>query len=170
MIRPVIAIAILSAAAPASAGSRADPALNAIYERLAAAKAENAPEKVASEFAAQATLISARPGPPIRGDALAGALRPMAERLKSEKVTVSTAYRVESRRVLGDVALDSGYMRTLFAAPAGAARPRDMYNRFLVTFRKKSGGDWKIVGDASLPATSADWDKAARTEGLKFDE
>jgi ketosteroid isomerase-like protein len=167
--RCAIALAVASSAS-VSASRAENDAINAVYQHLTRAKLENSPEKVAQEYDANATLIDPRSGPPMRGSGLDQSLKSITDRMASEKVRVSTAYRVESRAVLGNVAVDSGYMRTLLTAPAGAPKPKDMYTRFLVTFKRRSDGSWRIIGDASLPADAAAWNNLKRVEGLAFDE
>ena len=160
-----VAVAVLSSA-PVSAAQAENEAINVVYEHLVQAKAENSPARVAEAFDENATLITPRPGPPIRRNGLQQALESMAARMADGRVRVSTAYRIESRAVLGDVAVDSGYMRTLFTAPEGAPKPMDMYNRFLLTFKRGADGSWKIIGDASLPADTAAWNNAKQVQGL----
>jgi uncharacterized protein (TIGR02246 family) len=167
MFHYAVAVAVLSSA-PVSAAQAENDAINAVYERLVQAKAEISARRVAEAFDENATLITPRPGPPIRRNELQQGLESMAARMADGKVRVSTSYRIESRAVLGDVAVDSGYMRTLFAAPEGAPKPMDMYSRFLVTLKRGADGSWKIIGDASLPADTAAWNNAKQAQGLAF--
>lgn len=168
MIKFVVAAALL-AVSSAAAAHREDAAINGVYDRLVKAKAQNSAEAIAAAFRPEAILISSRPGPAVTGDKLRSVIAPMASRLIADGVTVSTSYRVDHRTVLGSVAVDSGFMRTLFTAPEGAVKPQDMYNRFLVTLQKDARGEWKIIGDASLRSTQEEWDKAAIVPGLKHD-
>ena len=152
------------AAAPASAENAA---INRVYVGLADARARSDVADIAAAFAPEALLIDQRPGPPTSGGELAERLRPMAARIAADNVRLDTAYRVERRSVSGDLALDAGFMRQTMARPG--AEPMIRYARFLVTLRRGADGTWRIVGDASMPATQAQWDAAPRGEGLQYD-
>lgn len=162
-----LAAAAMIVSAPASAANAADDALNAVYAKLAGARAANDVPGMASAFGAEGLLIDARPGPAISGGELAARLQPMAERVSKEGVKIATAYRVERRSVMGDIALDAGYMRQTMTRPDGQTGTR--YSRFLVTMRKGSDGRWTIIGDASMPADEAAFASVARTPGLQHD-
>jgi uncharacterized protein (TIGR02246 family) len=157
--------AAVAAAAPAAANPE-DAALNRVYTELAAARARHDVAGMASAFAPEALLVDPRPGPPILGTELAERLRPMAARIVADGVSLDTAYRVERRSVAGDIAMDAGYMRQTVTRPG--AEPNIRYARFLVTMRRGANGAWRIVGDASMPATQAQWDAAARVDGLQY--
>lgn len=156
--------ALILTAAPAVAADPDDAAINRVYSELAAARAANDVPGMASAFAPEALLIDQRPGPPISGAELADRLRPMAARIVADNVRIDTAYRVERRSVSGDLAIDAGFMRQTLTRPGG--EPMVHYRRFLVTLRRGAGGEWRIVGDASMPADQAAWDGAARVDGL----
>ena len=160
------AFAAAVAAAPAAAANAEDAALNRVYTELAAARARHDVAAMASAFAPEALLIDQRPGPPTSGAELAERLRPMAARIVADGVSLDTAYRVERRSVSGDIAVDAGYMRQTLTRPGG--EPMIRYARFLVTFRRGANGAWRIVGDASMPATEAQWDAAPRVDGLQY--
>ena len=160
------AASLVLIAAPAAANPE-DGAINAVYQRLASARAAGDVAGMASAFAAGALLIDARPRPAISGAELAGQLRPMADRLRSDNARVETAYRVERRSVMGAIALDAGYMRQDVRRADGGAMTR--YARFLVTMQRGSDGVWRIIGDASMTVNEAAWTGLARTEGLHFD-
>lgn len=170
MLKTMTLAMLAMTAASAHAADREDAAINAVYDSLASAKAENSPDAMARAFAADATLISPMPTPAGTGAGLKAALAPMAARLRDEGVQVATAYRIERRTRFGDVAIDAGYMRTHFSAPAGKPKPNDMLSRFLVTLRRQPDGKWLIVADASLPAAADAWEKVERKDGLKFDD
>ena len=160
------AAAVAAAATPAAAANPEDAALNRVYTELAAARARHDVPGMASAFAPEALLVDQRPGPPILGTELAERLRPMAARIVADGVSLDTAYRVERRSVAGDIAMDAGYMRQTVTRPG--AEPMIRYARFLVTFRRGANGAWRIVGDASMPATQAQWDAAPRGDGLHY--
>jgi uncharacterized protein (TIGR02246 family) len=153
-------------AAPAAASNAADPALNAVYQRLVATRAANDAAGMASAFDARGLLVDARPEPVISGAELAARLAPMADRIGKDGVRIATAYRVERRSVIGDVAVDAGFMRMeVNRAEGKTAR----YSRFLVTMRRQADGSWKIIGDASMPSSAEAFDAVARKEGLHYD-
>jgi uncharacterized protein (TIGR02246 family) len=160
------AAVVAAAVAPAAAANPEDAALNRVYTELAAARARHDVAGMASAFAPEALLVDPRPGPPILGTELAERLRPMAARIVADGVSLDTAYRVERRSVSGDVAVDAGFMRQTVTRPG--AEPNIRYARFLVTMRRGADGAWRIVGDASMPATQAQWDAAARVGGLQY--
>lgn len=157
------AFAAVVAAAPASAENAA---LNRVYAELADARARSDVAGMASAFAPEALLIDQRPGPPISGAELAERLRPMAARIAADNVSIESAYRVERRSVSGDIAIDAGFMRQTMTRPG--AEPMIRYARFLATFRRGPDGAWRIVADAAMPATQAQWDAAPRGEGLQY--
>lgn len=157
--------AVILIASPAAAHPE-DAAINAVYAELARARTQGDVAGMAAAFAPEALLIDARPGPAISGGELAGRLAPQAERLRVDGVRIDTGYRIERRSVIGDVALDAGYMRQTMARADGQAQTR--YARFLVTLRRGPDG-WRIIGDSSMPSTEAAWSGAARVDGLHYD-
>ena len=163
----ILAVSMICAAAPAMAAHPEDGAINAVYQRLAASRAAGDVPGMASAFAPGALLVDSRPGPAISGAELAGRLHPMAERLRSDNARVETAYRLERRSVLGEIALDAGYMRQTVRRADGQAMTR--YARFLVTLQRGADGAWRIIGDASMPADEATWTALRSADGLHFD-
>ena len=161
----VIAAAV--AASPAIAADPEDATINSVYSSLAKARTANDVAGMANAFGPGGLLIDARPGPAILGSELAGRLAPMAERVQKDGVKIDTAYRLERRSVLGDVALDAGYMRQTMVRPDGQTGSR--YARFLVTMRRGPDGAWKIIGDASMPSEQAVFDALKPVDGLHFD-
>jgi len=157
------------AAAPAPGDARDDLAINHIYETVAAAVAANSGETIAGAFADDAVVMDPRPSPPAAGEAFRATVVAMAARLKAEGVGVSAQYRIERRIRSGELAIDTGYRRQAMTRP-GAAEPMVQYNKFLVVARRQRDGRWKILRDASLPASKEAWDGAVRAPGLKFDE
>ena len=94
----------------------------------------------------------------------------MADRLKADGAVVRADYRVIRRIVSGGIAVDTGFRRqTMTSAKAAGPQPGTQYHKFLVVAQRQSDGSWKIVRDASLPATKEAWDGALRVEGLKYD-
>jgi len=143
-----------------------DPRINAVYQKLAEARAANDVEGMASAFASGGILVDQRPGPALAGGDLAARLRPMAARIAADGVRIDTSYRVEKRSVMGDIALDAGFMKQSMAAKDGRTSTR--YARFLVTLQKGADQNWRIIGDASMPADEAAWNGLARADGLQF--
>jgi ketosteroid isomerase-like protein len=160
---------LLAVAAATPSPASEYQAINRVYSSLTAARASHEAAAMASHFDGNALLIDARPAAALKGNDLEARLTPMTARLVSEKVKVTTSYRVEQRAYYGDTIVDAGYMRMQFDAPEGAAKPRDMTNRFMVTMRKGTDGRWRIVGDASLPANPEVWDSLKPVAGLHFD-
>lgn len=163
----VMEAAAMAAVSTAPTPAPADAAINAVYQRLAAARAEASIDGMSNAFAPGGLLVDQRPGPVISGAELRARLQPMVERLRTDNVRVETAYRIERRSVMGDIALDAGYMRQSIARAEGEATTR--YARFLVTLQRQPDGSWKIIGDASMPAQEAAWSALAPVGGLHFD-
>lgn len=162
----VLPVAIFFMAAPAAAHVE-DAALNQVYVNLREARAAHDVSRMASAFGPEGLLIDSRPGPTIAGSELGKRLEPMAARIKAEGVKVDTAYRIERRSVMGDVAVDAGYMRQTMVRPDGQGGVR--YSRFLVTMRRDPHTGWRIIGDASMAAERAAFDGVKRSDGLHFD-
>lgn len=138
--RIALCAAAMAAASPAFAHPQ-DVALNDVYGRLAAARTAHDLAGMAATFPAQALLIDARPGSAVSGAELPAVLAPQRDRLVKDGVSVSSAYRIERRQVIGaDLALDAGYMRQALSLPGAPEQIR--YARFLVTLsaRRKAGG------------------------------
>jgi ketosteroid isomerase-like protein len=167
LARAAVTAVFLTFALPAAAQSD-DPAINAVYDGIAAAKARNDAPGIAAAFVPEALLIDARPGPATAGSELAGRLGPMAQSMARDQARVTTQYRIERRSRAGDVTVDAGYMRQAITGPGMSMPP--MVTRFLVTLRRQPDGSWRILSDASMPATEAAWAAAARQPGLKFDD
>ena len=154
-------------ASSAVAATAEDAKINNVYARLSAARAAGDVPGMTSAFEPQALLVDPRPGPVISGAELAARLGPMAERLRTDGVTIQTAYRIERRSVIGDLALDAGYMRQLMTRADGKSAAR--YSRFLVTLKRDVSGVWKIIGDGSMPAEQPEFDAVKKVEGLHYD-
>jgi uncharacterized protein (TIGR02246 family) len=166
----VLAAAAMLAAATPAAANPADAALNGMYEAIAAGVAANSGAGVTSAFADDAMVLDPRPGPPAQGPAFRAAILRMADRLKAEGVEAKADYRVVRRLVSGDIAVDTGYRRqTMVVAKPDGPQPGTQYHKFLVVAQRQPDGRWKIIRDASLPATREAWDAAVRIEGLKYD-
>lgn len=157
---------LVLSATPAFAHQQ-DAALNGVYAKLASARAANDLPGMTGNFAAEGLLVDARPGPVISGGELEARIKPMLERIVSEKGRIDTSYRIERRSVIGDIALDAGFMRQSVNRPGAA--PMIRYARFLVTMKRGEDGQWRIIGDASMPAQQAAFDSLKRQEGLHFD-
>lgn len=166
-LRTALFAAVLMAAASPALAHPQDAALNDVYGRVAAARTAHDLAGMAAAFPAQALLIDARPGPAVSGAELPAVLAPQRDRLVKDGVSVSSAYRIERRQVIGaDLALDAGYMRQALSRPGAPEQVR--YARFLVTLRREADG-WKIVGDAAMPSTADVWAGLKAQEGLRFD-
>jgi ketosteroid isomerase-like protein len=167
MIRQTLGFAVAASlfVAPALAANRADAALNQVYDTVARGKAEGAVETFVGAFSDQTVVLDHRPGPALVGAEFRKVIETMAPQLKADGVKVDARYRVE-RRVDGDVAIDSGYMRQAMQLPDGNSQVR--YMKFLVTMRRGATG-WKIAADASMPSTEEAWNSVPRSEGLKYD-
>ena len=162
-----VAIGIALLAASSASAHVQDEAINRVYAGLKQSRAAADVPGMSSAFAPGALLIDPRSPQPIAGAELAERLKPMAARLVADGVKVQTAYRIERRSVMGDIAVDAGLMHMRLARPDGAGQ--DQYARFLVTMQRQADGRWLIVGDASLPATAEAWSSALRGDGLHFD-
>ena len=165
LLRYMLVAAFVTLAIPCKATSE-DAAINAVYAELARARTANDVAGMSGAFAADGLLVDARPGPVISGSELAARLQPMRDRLIADRVRIDTQYRVERRSLMGDVAVDAGFMRQSFARPVGESQVR--YARFLVTMRREASG-WRIIADASMPATEEAWNAVSRGDGRHFD-
>jgi ketosteroid isomerase-like protein len=154
-------------AAPVAAAEAEYPLLNKVYVNLSHARAAHDVPGMASAFSSKGLLIDARPGPAISGGELGKRLESMSARIKADGVKIETAYRIERRSVIGDVAVDVGYMRQTMMRPDGQRSVR--YSRFLVTMRHFPETGWRIIGDASMPAEQAAFDGLSPSDGLHFD-
>ena len=154
-------------AAPASAAPD-DASLNAFYEELTRERAQDI-RNGARAFHPEGLLIflgdGGRPGPVTQGSEVAARLGRMAEQMSEYGMTMTNAYRIERRSVIGDTAVDTGYMR-LTQTRNGASR--NHYARFLVTL-KCTHGRWRIISDASWPSDEAAWNAVPRNDSLKYD-
>ncbi len=162
-----IALALTVGLATPATAHPEDGRINDVYERLLQARSAHDVEGMAAAFAPEGLLVDQRPGPALAGSDLPARLRPMAARLVTDQVSITTAYRVERRSVMGDIAIDAGFMRQSLVRHDGQATTR--YARFLVTMRRDADGGWRIIGDASMPATEEVWNGLTRVEGLQFD-
>lgn len=161
------AVAMLCASPAPLAAHQQDNAINDVYATLASARAANDLAGMTRHFGAEGLLVDARPGPVISGSELGERMKPILQRILSEKGRIDTAYRIERRSVIGDILIDAGFMRQTIARPG--AEPMIRYARFLVTMQQGRDGKWRIIGDASMPAQQAAFDGVARTAGLQFD-
>jgi uncharacterized protein (TIGR02246 family) len=166
--RWTVALAV-AFAAPAAAANRDDAALNRVYEAVAAGVAANSAEGIVAAFADDVIVLDPRPNPPAVGAAFRDGIGRMAAKLKADGVKVTSDYRVERRVVAGDLAVDTGYRRLSFAPAVGGAAPMVQYHKFLVVAQRQRDGSWRILRDASLPASEAAWAGAVRSDGLKYD-
>ena len=160
-----VAAALLTLALPAEQADNAS--IDAYYDRLAQARA--------TDFAAIAEsfhplglfvfLSPQGPGPVVSGDEVPGRARAIAERMRNDGMTMTTGYRIERRSVLGDVAVDTGYMRSTQTMNNSS---RSNYARFLITL-KREGDSWRVISDAAWPSNEATYNAVPRTPGLRYD-
>ena len=141
---------ILIASAPALAHPD-DSAINALYDRIGAAKSDNDATAWVGSFAPGALIDDSRARAAANDQELKAIVTPMTERLRREGGAITVQYRVARRTVSGDTAVDSGLMRQVVTAPA--ADPRPIIMRFLVTLQRQPDGVWRILGDAAFSAT-----------------
>lgn len=163
MLLPLMASAFI-AVAPAHAENES---INAHYDALAVASANG--------FSGTADLFDRRglfvfltqdgPGPLVTGAQMPARTEAMGRRLQADGMTLTTAYRLEKRSVIGDVSVDSGYMKTTQTLNGSA---RSHYARFLVTW-KRDGDHWRLISDAAWPSDEAAYNAVPRTPGLKYD-
>ncbi len=165
LLRYLLLAGLVSAAIPCSAAPE-DQAINAVYAELSRARAANDVAGMSGAFAEAGLLVDARPGPAVSGGELAARLQPMRDRLVAEGMSVDSDYRVERRSVIGDVAVDAGFMRQTITRADGTAQAR--YARFLVTLRR-DGDRWRIIADASMPAEETAWNAVTPGQGRQFD-
>ena len=165
IVRP-IAAAFMTVAVPASA--QADNAsINTYYERLAHARATNF-AAIADSFHPQGLFIFLSPqgpGPIVSGEELPARAQRIAERMRADGMTMASGYRVERRSVIGDIAVDAGYMRSTQSMNGNS---RSNYARFLITL-KRDGASWRVISDAAWPSDEASYNAVPRTAGLRYD-
>lgn len=160
------AAAVALAAAPVSAAPE-DPALNGVYETLARGAAAASAETIAGAFADDAILLYEGRAPAMTGPAFRTSLETMSDRLKADRVRLTSEFRIERRIVSGDLAVDNGVLRRTLKRPDGTAQIQ--YAKFVLATRRQPDGGWKIVTDASMAASEEAWDRAVRVDGLKYD-
>ena len=164
LLRFLLLAGLAAAAMPCRAAPE-DQAINAVYADLGRARAAHDIAGMSGAFADSALLVDARPGPPVSGAELADRLRPQRDRLVADGVRIQSDYRVERRSIMGDVAVDAGFMRQTL--PGADGRSQTRYARFLATLRR-DGDRWRIIADASMPADEAAWNAVRPGEDLAF--
>ncbi len=165
-----LAVAATLAALPAVAHADTNADINAIYDRLAAGLVAGDPALSRSTYADDAIFLPAQPVGIDRGAVVHDRMRQGAERLKADGATMKISYRVVSRQITGNLAIDAGYYRTDMTRPTGEPRSMTRYNKMLVVSAKQKDGSWKITHDASIAASQAAFDGAVAQPGLKFDK
>jgi ketosteroid isomerase-like protein len=168
MIFHALAGAAITLTAPATSVDAEYAKMNAVYTDLATARAAHDVTKMTAAFVQEGILVDSRPGPAIRGSELAKVLQPFTDRLKAEGVVVDTDYKIERRTLVGDTAVDAGYMRQTMKRPNGQTGAR--YARFMVVMKRQPNGSWKIFGDASMPSTAEVFNAVQRSPGLHYDD
>jgi ketosteroid isomerase-like protein len=168
MMIHALAAAVLTLTAPASSVDAEYAEMNAVYVDLASARAAHDVTRMTAAFVHDGILVDARPGPAISGSELTKVLQPFTERLKGEGVLVDTDYKIERRTLVGETAVDAGYMRQTMTRPNGQTGVR--YARFMVVMKRQPDGSWKIFGDASMPSTAEAFNAVPRTPGLHYDD
>ena len=158
----------MAIAGPAVASNPSDPGINAYYDELTRARATDFRQLVNS-FHPQGLFIFLTgpqgPGPVVTADQLPDRTRTMADQMKKAGMKLSTGYRIEKRSVVGDVAVDTGYMRT---TQTMNGKSRSHYARFLVTL-KRDGERWRVLSDAAWVSDEATYNAVRKTDGLKYD-
>ena len=157
--------AALATAAPAA--NPDDAALNGLYETLASGAAAASAETIAGVFAEDAILLYEGRTPAMTGAAFRDSLKSMSDRLKTDRVTLSSEFRIERRLVSDGLSVDNGVLRRTMKRPDGTSQTQ--YAKFVVAARRQTDGRWKIVTDASMAASQEAWDRAVPVEGLKYD-
>lgn len=166
------ALALLPAAAPAgtAAAPAADAGVNAIYERMATALASGDAAMSRLTYADDAIFLPAQPVGIDGGAAMHGKMAAGVARMKADGIGFRIAYRVVSRRRIGDgLAIDAGYYRTEMTRPAGDPQPVTRYHKMLVVAAKQPDGRWLITHDASVASSQAAFEAATPQPGLRFD-
>lgn len=123
---------------------------------------------LSATVAPEALMIGPRPGPVSSGADLHAGMGATWRKMAADGVKFETAFRVERRTVRGDVSVELGYMRQRIIRPDGQMKIGYMHG--LATMRRQADGSWRIISDASIPATEAEWNGVARVEGLKYDQ
>ena len=160
-----IAGALLTMLAPAE--QTENTSLDIYYDRLAQARATNF-AAIAESFHPEGLFVflgPQGPGPVVSGDEVPRRAQGIAERMRADGMTMTTGYRIEKRSVMGDLAVDTGYMRSTQTMNGNS---RSNYARFLITLRRE-GDTWRVISDAAWPSNEAAYDAVPRTPGLRYD-
>ena len=163
-----LSLILIAADAPVAADAP-NQSLNAFYERVFSESNLDIRSR-ASAFHPQGLFVflgnRGQPGPVTAGSELAARLEGMSARMAADGMTIMAAHRIERRSIIGDTAVDTGYMRTTQTRNGVS---QNFYARFLITMIRGEDGQWRIVSDAAWPADEAAWDAVPRAEGLIYD-
>ena len=169
-MRASLIIAASAAAAVTPPAAANDGAANAVYERMQASSTADDPTSLLETvYAPNATYL---PGHRELGiDGREAVLKNMAQsqqHLRKAGGRVDLKFRVVDRKRFGDIYVDSGYMR-MAVKPAQGATEQIRYSKFVTVLARQPGGDWAFVADSESEAPLERFEKALRTEGVKFD-
>jgi len=163
------AAAVALAAMPVAAQGDPNAAINAVYDRISAGLRDHDPAMSRGAYTPDVLYLPAMPGAIDRGDRFHERMRRSADRLKADKVDAKLSFRVVSRTLRGDTAIDAGYFRNDMTRASPTPTTQTRYSKFLVVAMRQADGSWKISHDASVPATREAFDAAAPHPGLKYD-
>ncbi|MFC3713991.1 YybH family protein [Sphingoaurantiacus capsulatus] len=169
-----LAAAAMLAALPGVAhadthAATANEGVNAIYERMATALSTGDAAMSRLTYADDAVFLPSQPVGIDQGAAVHDKMRMGVERMTADGATFKIAYRIVSRQIAGNLAIDAGYYRTDMTRPTGEPRSLTRYNKMLVVSAKQKDGSWKITHDASVASSQAAYEAAVAQPGLKFD-
>lgn len=162
-----IAAALLLLTAPSAPVDNAG--VNAVYDRMSAAYAARDRIRLDGIFHSKMVTSSsvANQPPVIGGRALADRVGAGLDRLKESNRQAELSFRIIHRSWVGETAIDVGVLRMRFFG--GDREDRTVYSRFLSSLTKRDDGQWVFLTDAPTSASEADWAKATRFEGARFD-
>lgn len=145
-----------------------DEQINAVYERIAEGAKERDPLVSRHAYAPDALFLDERRPVVQAGEMLHDNMRRSMEALKGADAQARISYRIISRSVQANVAIDIGYYRVSITR-AGSRDESISYRKFLVTAEQSEDGAWLISNDASLPSSREAYEGAQRFEGARFD-
>lgn len=160
------AAAIAIVAVPAQAN---DAAVNAVYDRFAAAYAALEPAKLDQLYAPDATYLSRSPRLAIQNrDSILKGMGGFLDQVKANGGRLDIKFRVTDRKRFGDVIVDNGYMR-LTTKPSKDVAEQLTDAKFILVMAKQPDGRWTFVSDADIETPAGSYDNAQPVQGVKFD-
>lgn len=156
-LRWIGALAVCMAVAPARAD---DAAVDALYDRLAAAYAATDAAALADVYAPDATVFPSRPdAAPLTGrEAIRRGPGGFLTQAGQRGTKLELHFRVTQRRRQPGAVMDVGVYRLAITAAAGA--PQVQVGKFATASMPQADGGWAFVFDTDTPMPAGAWDAA----------